>query len=102
MKTTIIVCALAALMLQGCGSYMGTKMRMEKEIDSVYCPTTMETALAGMAIFGLGPLGTESDVTFLGCGIGVLLLLDVPITATTDTLMLPWDIYILNNPAKGE
>ena len=102
MKTTIIVCALAALMLQGCGSYMGTKMRMEKEIDSVYCPTVMETCLASMCIFGISPAGGGSTVSFDGCALGTALLLDVPITATTDTLMLPWDIYILTHPVKGK
>jgi uncharacterized protein YceK len=99
---TIVIVVIALCALQGCGAYMGTKMRIEKNIDSVYCPTVMEWGLGTMCMIGIGPDGSNGKVTYRSIPLGLLMYLDLPITATTDTLMLPWDIYILTHPVKGK
>lgn len=100
MRTLIIIATIAIIVialcaLQGCGTVGGLKMRIEKEIDQIYCMTVMEARFGTMMM-------SPDYVIGGGWIIGITILIDVPITATTDTLMLPWDVYILTHPVKGE
>lgn len=87
----LLILALACLILTGCGTVTGVKMRCEKQIDSLYCPTKVEARFANLLM--------EAD--FFQSGgwlIGAPLYLDLPLTAISDTVLMPWDLYILQHP----
>lgn len=84
MKTiALIACMMCALLLQGCGTALGVSARLDGIVDSVYQPTAAEVGLVPYV------WDKEYDVSRWWL---IPLIADIPVTATSDTILLPWDV----------
>jgi uncharacterized protein YceK len=79
----LIVAAIGLLMLPGCGTAVGVTARIDGIVDSVYQPTAAEVGLVSVVY------DSEYGVSRWWL---VPLIADIPVTATTDTILLPWDV----------
>jgi len=78
-----IACMLCLMLLQGCGTALGVSARLDGIVDSVYQPTVAEV--------GLVPYVYDKEYGVSRWWL-VPLVADIPVTATTDTILLPWDV----------